>query len=288
MATSTTWTHIRRSPYQALAAILIMLLTFLVLSVFSFLLIGSSKVIGFFESTPRVTAFFTDDAKQQDIDALMNSLKQSGQVSSMKFVTKQEALKIYKQQNADTPAGSDLVTDSMLPSSLEVSATRPENLANIYKALKTSPIVYDVVYLKEVVSKLITWSTAMKEIGIVLIVVLSMVSIFIMATIIGFKISQKREEIEIMRLLSATNWYVRWPFILEGMFYAVIGAILGWGLSYLGLIYATPYLKSFLEGIPSIFPLSIPYLLLLLGFEICFAIILGAFSSFLAVLRYLK
>ena len=108
-----------------------------------------------------------------------------------------------------------------------------------------------------------------------------------MATIIGFKISQKREEIEIMKLLSATNWYIRWPFLMEGIFYGIIGAILGWGIASGVLLYTTPFLSTFLQGI-SLLPVSPILLFELLGIELIVAVLLGTFSSFLAVLRYLK
>ena len=71
----TAWKNIRRSPYQAIAAIFIMTMTFLVFSFFIFILAGSSKVINYFESKPQVTAFFKDEAKQADIDALSKGLK---------------------------------------------------------------------------------------------------------------------------------------------------------------------------------------------------------------------
>ena len=228
---STTWKHVRRSPYQAIAAIMIMMLTFLAISAFTFLFYGSSKIITFFGSKPQVTAFFKDDAKQEDIEVLKASLMQSGTIASVKFVSKDQALQLYKEQNKNDPLLLELVTADILPSSLEISTTKLEDLAPISEALKVSPLVSEVIYQKDVVSSLTKWSNALTRIGIGLITLLSLISIILMATIIGFKISQKREEIEIMKLLSATNWYIRWPFLMEGIFYGIIGAILGWGIA---------------------------------------------------------
>lgn len=283
----TTWNHIRRSPYQALAAIMIMMLTFLAISVFSMMTIGSSRVIEYFESKPQVTAFFKNEAKQQEIKSLSDSMEKSEKVAEVKFVSKEEALKIYRQQNKNDPLLLDLVTADILPASLEVSANKIEDLSPIAETLKSSPIVSEVIFQKDVVQTLTSWTTAIRRIGVGVIVVLSVVSVFIMATIIGFKISQKREEIEIMRLLSATNWYIRWPFLLEGVFYGVIGAFFGWLISSVGLIYITPYLQSFLGPIP-LLPVPLIFLIGLLGAEIIVALVLGTLSSFLAVLRYLK
>jgi cell division transport system permease protein len=283
----TSWKHIRRSPYQALAAIFIMVLTFLALSVFAFIIIGSSMIIDYFESKPQVTAFFKDDAKPENIAVLQDQVEATGKVAEVKFVSKKEALQIYRQQNKDDPLLLELVTEDILPASLEISTKNIEDLAPISETLKGSPYVSEVIFQRDVVSQLTRWTDAVRKIGVVVIILLSLVSVFIMATIIGFKISQKREEIEIMRLLSATKWYVRWPFILEGIFYGVIGAIIGWAIASAGLMYATPYLKSFLGSIP-LLPVSYVFLFVLLAAELLIAIILGSYASFLAVLRYLK
>lgn len=286
-STKTAWKNIRRSPYQALAAILIMTLTFLAISFFTFLLFGSSKIISYFESKPQVTAFFKNEAKQADINSLENKLSETGKVASVKFVSKEEALKIYKEQNKNDPLLLDLVTADVLPASFEIAAVKLEDLGPISEMLKKSPIVSDVIYQKDVVSTLTAWTSAIRKIGISLIVLLSLVSVFIMATIIGMKISQKREDIEIMKLIGATPWYIRWPFIYEGAFYGVTGALFGWLIASAGLIYATPFLESFLRGIP-VLPVSFVNLLILLGIEIILAVFLGVISSFIAVFRYLK
>jgi cell division transport system permease protein len=153
--------------------------------------------------------------------------------------------------------------------------------------LKNSSLVSDVVFQKDVVSILTSWTNALRGIGLALIIVLSLVSIFIMIIIIGIKISQKKEDIGIMRLIGASRWYIRWPFILEGISYGIVGAVLGWLISAGILWYANPFLSSFLSGM-SILPIPLIFIFGLLGIEIIVAIILGTLSSFLAVLRYLK
>lgn len=282
-----TWRHVRRSPYQAIAAVLITTLTFFVVSIFTFLIVGTAKIIAYFESKPQVTAFFKDEARQEHIDELRANLKATGKVASMQFVSKQEALKIYREQNKDDPLLLDLVTAEILPASLEISAVKLSDLAGISETLKGSPHVQDVIFQKDVVSTLTSWTEALRKIGIGFIIALSLVSVAIMVTIIGMKISQKREEIEVMRLLGATSWYIRWPFIYEGVLYGAVGALFGWVIASLLLWYATPFLSSFLRGI---LPLHVSplWLLALLGGELLFSVFLGAFSSFLAVLRYLK
>jgi len=281
------WKHIRRTPYQALAAIFIMTQTFFVITMFTFVIYGSARIINYFEAQPQVTAFFKDEAQQSEINALGEALRQSGKVADLQFVSKAEALQIYKEQNKDDPLLTDLVTEGILPASFEISAVNITDLSAISDVLKKSPIVDQVLYPQDIVANVIRWTDALRKLGLATIIILSLDSIFLMIIIIGIKISQKKEEIEIMRLLSATNWYIRWPFMLEGVFYGVIGAFFGWLIATGVIFYSLPALRDFFGSIP-VLTVSPLYLFVLLGFEIVIAIMIGIFSSFLAVLRYLK
>lgn len=284
---SSAWKNIRRSPYQAFAAVFIMMMTFLVFSFFVFIFVGSSKVISYFESKPQVTAFFKDEASQEEINSLRSNIEATGRTSEIRFVSKEEALKIYQEQNKNDPLLLELVTAEILPTSLEISTHEIEDLSLISTELSKSPIVQEVIYQRDVIATLTSWTNALRRVGIAAIIILSLVSIFIMATIIGIKISHKKEDIEIMKLIGATNWYIRKPYLLEGVFYGVTGSFVGWFLATLSLWYATPFLSSFLRGIP-LFPVSFVSLLVLLLIEVMLAVLLGALSSYLAVLRYLK
>lgn len=283
----TTWHHIRRSPYQALAAIFIMLLTFLVISAFGFITVGSQIVINYFESKPQVTVFFSNTANPNQIDNFKKQILATGRVLKMKFISKDEALQLYKKQNKNDPLLLELVTADILPASLEISSKNINDLPQIAGFVKNSPIVEQVVFQRDIVSTLVSWTDALRKIGLVLIITLILVSLFVMATIIGIKVSQKKDDIEIMKLIGATNLYIAWPFVYEGIFYAFIGAFFGWIIATGALLYATPFLKTFLKGIP-ILPASPYFLLILLGIEIILAVLLGLYSSLIAVYRYLK
>ncbi len=286
-AVKTTMKHIRRTPYQAMASIFIMMLTIVAISVFAFIVFGSSVAIQYFESKPQVVAFFKEEASEQDITAVQQSLVATGKVASVKFVSKQDAVKLYNEQNKDDPLLREFVSESILPESIEVSTYQIEDLKPISESLKASPYIETVIYLEDVVSTLTSLTNGVRMVGFILIIVLAMVSVFIMMTVIGFKVSQKRDEIEIMKLLSATNWYIRKPFILEGVLYGIGGTVLGWLIASGALLYATPAIESFQKGIPLV-PVNPLFLVELLAVELIIAIILGMLASSLAVLRYLK
>jgi cell division transport system permease protein len=272
-----------------MAAIMIIAITFFTISLFAFTILGSSIIINHLESQLEVVAFFKDEAQQAEINSLRDSILQTGQVEKIKFVSKKDALDKYKQMHKNDPILLELVTEDILPASLEISTKNTNELPEIADKLTNSSIVSEVKYPRDVVSKFTQWSNAIKIIGIGLIGVLAAESILIIMSIVGFKISQKKEEIEIMRLLSATNWYIRWPFIVEGIFYGILGTILGWGMAVIGLIYAPSAVKLFLESLNISFTsISAMFFLQLLAGEILIAVFIGMIASAIAVLRYLK
>lgn len=279
--------YIRRSPYQAISAAAIMSLTFFAISIFAIITILSIRFISYFESKPQLTVFFKDTAAREEIRDLENELKSTGKTSSVTYVSKEEALKIYREQNKNDPILLDLVTSDILPASIEVQAVQAQDLSDLAGIVKESEHVEEVVFQKDIVDTLISWTNAFRRVGLAVIAILLTVSTLIIITIIGIKITVRREEIEIMRLIGASNWFIRAPFLAEGAFYGLVGAMVG-GVSAIGLFYYfSPTIESFLRGV-AIFPLSPLILGELLLIEIIVACSLGAFASYLAVLRYLK
>lgn len=282
----TTWNHIRRSPYQAAAAVAIMMLTFFIASIFILIAAGSERILYYFETRPQATAFFKDETEMTQIDNLEAKLAASGKVKEMKFVTKEEALAIYREQNKDDPLLLEMVTANILPASLEVSAVDIAYLGEVAEIMRQEPGVEEVIFQEEVVEALKNWTSSLRKIGAGLIIFLGLVSFLIILVIIGMRVAARREEIEILQLIGASSWYIRAPFIFEGIFYGVVGAFFAWGTSYLLLLYATPLLVSFLAGIP-LLPVPILFMLALLGGEILAGVLIGILGSFIAVRRYL-
>lgn len=284
---STVSKYIKRSPYQAFSAALIMSLTFFTITVFSILTILSIRFISYFETRPQLTVFFKDSASRSEITKLEKQLSDTGRTSSIKYLSKDEALAIYREQNKSDPILLDLVTADILPSSIEVQATQAEYLAELASIVRNSPLVEEVVFQKDIVDTLISWTNAARRAGFAVIAILVTVSVMVIITIIGIKITVRREEIETMRLLGATNWFIRAPFLLEGAFYGLIGSLIGGSLAIGLFYYFSPSFESFLRGV-AIFPISPLMMLELLAIEIIIACLLGMFASYMAVLRYLK
>lgn len=279
--------YIRRSPYQSIAATLVMTVTFFAISVFALLTIISAGVIDYFESAPQLRIFFKQTATEPQIKELQAKIDSTGRASKVTYVSQAEALKIYHDLTEQDPVLLELVTADILPASLEVQTENPQDLSEIAGALQGVTIIEQVQLPQDVIDTILSWTEGARRLGIGVIAVLLIVSMFVIVTIVGIKITVRREEIEIMRLIGASNWFIRLPFLLEGMLYGFIGALAGWTIAVGLLLYETPGLKEKLGDI-HVLPLSPIVMTELLVAELIFAIFLGAIASYLAVLRYLK
>jgi len=284
---SNTWRHIRRSPYQAFAAISVMTLTFLVSGMFFLLSVGSTIVLKYFEQKPQIIIFFKDTKKEADVNELQDRLKLMDKVASVKFVSKEDALAIYKEQYKNDPLLLEMVSADILPASIEVSATKIEYLPDLANLLKKEADVSDIVFPEDVVNILVSWTTSIRQVGMLLVIFLSLVSLFTVVTVISMKIALKREEIEILQLVGAANWYIRMPFMAEGIIYGLVGSLIGWIVNVLILVYASPLLMPLFVGIP-LFPIPLVFYAIFLAMMLALGTFLGILASVLAIDRYLR
>ncbi len=283
------WSRIRRSPYQALAAVSIMTMTMFLGSVFFLVAAGSQAILTYFETRPQVNAFFKSDLvpAPQAVDLIKANLQATNLVAEVKYISKEEALKLYKDLNRSDPLLLEAVTANMLPASIEVSAKNPADLKPIADLLKTQPDIEDVRFAEDVVSQLAVWTRSMRLIGFSLVGSHLVITFSIILLIIGIKVANRRDEIALLELLGATRGYISAPFVWEGIIYGAAGAFIAWGVSYLILLYSTPFLAGFLAGIP-ILPAPFWFMLSLLGGELLLGAVIGAVGGFLAVRRFLK
>jgi len=306
--------HIRRSPYQTLSAVLIMVITFFMVSIFIMLAFISSGILKHFETKPQISAFYPNDTPETEIMEIKKEIESTNLTKEVRYISSKEAVQIYKKNSSidDIDPNLDLVSDKILPPSLEISAWNISDLRTLKSIVEKKEGV-KVIFIEEVVNKLSSWLSGLRSGGLVLLILLVIESILVIWTIIGMRISQRRYEIEIMHLLGATPWYIRAPFIVEGMLYGVIGSVIGVVTTVILLHSALPGLTNFLVGIPllpltpenfikTIFvipgsagidgvplaPISPLFVLLLLGLEILIGMIIGAMGSYAAVFRNLK
>ncbi|MFC1711883.1 cell division protein FtsX, partial [Patescibacteria group bacterium] len=251
--------------------------------------LGSMRILKYFEAAPQVIAFFEKgkDLTSENIDTIKAKLEETGQLSSFKYVSIHEAEAIYREKNKEDPLLLELVNYKILPPSIEVSAISIDALPSLKDIISSQPGVEDVAYYEDIVESLSSWVRNIRVFGFSLIVYLLLQSVLIIVIIIGMKILVRKEEIEILRLIGASKWFITWPFVLEGAIYGMLGGILGWGASYLLLLYATPLIISWFQDL-NLLPVPVLLMLVILGGEMLAGIIIGGLGGLLASYRFLR
>lgn len=292
--------NIRRSPYQALAAISIISLTVFVVAIFALVSLASQIILTNFETKPQVIAYLKDSHTQVQVNKLIKELSGSGQVKKVIYVSKQEALEIYKKSVANDPLLLGTVTDlgiitaDVLPASVEITAKSPESFKELIPVLERSEVVSatprgqkEIDFPKDVISELTAWTKAIRTAGLVLISLLVLNAVITIVVIISMKISSRRVEINTMKLLGAKAVFILKPYLIETMIYGAIGGIAGWIGSYIALLYTTPFLAPRLSGIISL-PVDFVIMLVLLAILVFTFSFLGLLSGLLAAARFVK
>ena len=265
--------HIRRAPFQALAAIFVLFLTFFVMTILAITVYASGEVLKYFETRPQIIAFLKNDANADQINQLTEKLNSDPRIKETKYVSKEDALQIYKEATADNPLLSELVSPSIFPASLEFSVNDLSFAQKVIDEVKTEPIVEQVGFtaslggeqsLPEVVERLrkVTWYV--RAGGGAFSLILAGTSFLVLVVIIGMRMTTRRGEIEILDLIGATPGFIRSPIILEAIIYVLIGVFSGWLLAFLLVLYSTPSLLNYFGEIP-ILPESSGGLFMLFG-----------------------
>jgi cell division transport system permease protein len=285
-----------RNGVLSFASTTIMVLTLLTLSVFFIVNIVLNTGIEAIQNKIDVSAYLQDTAKETQIIELQNKLASLSEVKSVKYVSKQEALERYKQQNVNNQKLLESLQgiDNPLPASLEVKVYDPSKLDLVTKTFDEDPykpLVRKVSYKenKIVIDKLFSATEFIKKVGVGATIIFALVALVIVYNTIRIAIFSQSNDIEIMRLVGATNWYIRGPFVFEGALYGIIATIISMIALGAILFYTGPALGNYFGGVGTdvtsyLYDNAITILLL----QLAIGVAIGVISSMLALRKYLK
>jgi cell division transport system permease protein len=290
-------TSIKRFPFQALAAIFLLTITFLVVTILSVVTYSSSKVIKYFETRPQVIAFLKDTATTETISALQHKLQNDIRVKEVKYVSKEEALSIYKEATSDNPLLGELVNPSIFPASLEFSLSDLSKAQGIIDEVKGEGIVDSVGFtaslggektLGDVVNRLRSITLYLKAGGGFFALLLVGTSFLVLVVTLGMRIASRKDEVEILNLIGAKKSFIKKPIVIESIIYVVLGVALGWLITLIAILYIAPSAINYFGEIPILprNPLAFFSIfgIILLG-EIVMGILLATLGSNLALSR---
>ncbi|MCG1013060.1 ABC transporter permease [Tepidanaerobacter sp. GT38] len=276
------FTSLIRNRWMSLASIGAVASALIILGSFLLLSVNFDYILKDVESQVEITAYLEDSVDEADITKLNNGIAAIEGVKEIKFISKEEAIEEFKEQ-----VGREILEgiENPLPNSFRIKVNDPHEVAAIAEKIQRFAGIDEVKYGKGIVEKLFNIIHWVRIIGMVIMAVFAAVSIFIISNTIRLTVFARRREINIMKYIGATDWFVRWPFLIEGMVLGLIGSSLAIGI--LAVAYNYLYIAVKIN-IPMIALLPIEqfydYALGFLGI----GMLIGAFGSSFSIKRFLN
>lgn len=182
-----------------------------------------------------VDVYISDTASVPQVNALrekLDGLRTDGTVAAVTYVSKEDALRIMKERLRD-PSVLDELPSNPLPAKFNVKPTEAANADVIVAAVKDDPALdptEGIVYPETTADRLLTAAKFVQWAGFALIGILLLAAVLLIGNTIRLSIFARRREVEVMRLVGATNWFIRWPFMIEGVICGLVGAVVAVGM----------------------------------------------------------
>lgn len=278
--------NLGRNALMSIASIGILTVSLLILGGFILSAASINQLIGGLESQLEIMVFLKDSVSADEIKGMQADLQKLPDISEVNFISKDKAFKRLKEQMGNKGAVLEEITGNPLPNAFEVKAKVPEKVGALADMLVKQPQVEEVKYGKEVVKKLFAFTRVVRIIGVLVMFILSLATVYIIVNTIRLTVFNRRREVQIMKLVGATNWFVRWPFMLEGVLLGFIGALVAVVILHYSYIIIISKLQSQLPFLPlggvNADILSLSYWLFLIG------IILGSVGSIISLRKFLR
>ena len=278
---------LKRNRSLTTASIATVMATLLIMGVFLLVTENLKLAINGISSQLQVKISLNDDASLSQQNDIKSKINEVNGIKGISMETKDEALNNLKKQVGDANKGilAGLDEDNPLPNSFVVTVEKPEVISKVVSNVKGMPGIYEIQDGREIVNKVIYVVNTIKWIGIALFVILILVSLFLIGNTIRLTVYSRRREINIMKFIGATDWFIRIPFILEGMTIGVIGAVLSNIILF--IVYQFISNKA-IASFPFLQLISPYYILTNFMFEFMISgMLIGALGSVMAVRKFL-
>ena len=283
----------KRNGWLSAATVLIMTLVLFVLGNLIFIGALGGTVLESFESKIDISMYFVPDADEQAILDVKKDVEANPQIARVEYISKEQALKGFQDRHQDNELINSALAeldDNPLVASLNIAARDPSQFAAISQFLvaQNYPIVEKINYFenRSAIDRLSALMRTVRIAGVLVAIFFAIIAVLVAFNTVRMTIYTMREEIAIMRLVGATAWFVRGPFLFSGILYGLAAAVVTLLVFFPVLWFVAPYIVAY---VPSFNPFhyflghlaSIFLLLVAVGISV------GALSSVIAIRRYL-
>jgi cell division transport system permease protein len=278
---------LKRNITVSTASIATVAATLFILGIFMLTLLNVNQGIVSVESQVEVKVFLKDDITAAQKTELETKVKGVAGVTSVTFESKEKALANFKEQLGDQNQSlvDGLEKDNPMPSSYIVKVNEPNTITAVVEAVKGQAYVLSIKDGREIVNKIISITNTIKWVGSAIFLILIGVSLFLIGNTIKIIVYSRRREIGIMKYIGATDWFIRWPFVIEGIILGVLGALIADGI----LFYAYKVVFAKVTTgllMMQLVPVSYVYTYIL-GLFVLAGVLIGAIGSAISIRKFL-
>ena len=282
-----TYKSIRRNGFMSFASISTVAVSLLVLGMFLMIFLNTNNLAQYFENQVQISVYMQDSATDKELASVKDKLTKMPGVVKVTQVSKQEALERFRKRLGDQDQLlNSLGKENPFPNSFEVQVDNPERIKVLTPQIGQLNKVETAKFGQEVVEHLFQLTKILRFGGILLVVFLAMATLFIISNTIRLTVFARRKEVIIMKYVGATDWFIRWPFILEGMTLGLFGAVVAFILInsiYSGLLTRIHATLAFLPLLP-----TSPLLFYVDLFLLAAGTGIGALGSYISLRKFLR
>lgn len=281
--------NLARNGWMTFASVSAVTVTLMLVGVFFVIMMNLNKVATDIEEDVRIRVHIDIAATEQDQTALKKKIEQIREVESVVFSPKEAELNNLIDSLGDEGEAFKLFEqDNPLYDVFVVKTKEPEQLENVAKKIEKFEFASKVKYGQDDVDKLFEFIKSSRNVGLVLVIGLLFTAMFLISNTIKITIVARRREIEIMKLVGATNSFIRWPFFMEGLMLGVLGSILPIALISVIYDYSYDYISGKLQGhFIQLLEMN-PFMFQVAGLLILLGAFIGIWGSLMSVRKFLK
>jgi cell division transport system permease protein len=272
---------------MSVASVSTVALSLLILGIFLIMVLNLNNMANVLESQVQISVYLQDSLGDRDAREIGTRITKMPGVTQVNFISKDEALQRFKERLGEQQGLLAALGDTNpLPNGFEVKVDKPERVKEVATAISQLKGVENARFGQEVIEQLFNLTKMVRIFGFVLILFLALAATFIISNTIRITVFARRKEIAIMKYVGATDWFIRWPFLIEGMFLGFGGALISVLLlsrAYSALTAQVLETLAFMPLIPKYpFITNISIVLLIVGTSI------GALGSTISLRRFMK
>jgi len=279
----------------SVATLTVMLLALIVFSSLIIFNVVATSALDSIQEKIDISVYFKTNALEDEVLRIKRSLEELEEVKSVEYISRDKALEMFKErhlEDATITQAVDELGENPLSASLNIKADDPSKYSLIASYLEHNTLdeyVEKVSYAQNqvVIDRLASIINISRQAGLFLTIILAIVAILVVFNTILLAIYSNREGIEIMRLVGASNMFIRGPYIVEGLIYGIVSAILSMAVILPVIYFISPYLKVFIPSM-DLAGYFMDNIFTLFSYQLLFGVGIGIISSLIAIRRYLK